>query len=225
MLRPFLYVEGYGPSQPVLTSGALSTQFLWDRALGFHVHRFKDLADFRARCKDVLLNEQVWKILFGLEEVEDRNLEIGDGEDGSEPSSELPTPNSEELLLCLTACQQLADGEALDLAKLADFVACHPAILAVARLADQAKAVDLWSKELAEAKAEIARLMGKKESPPSDGHGAPGDPVTRDDIVVAHETAADGGPMGKKESPPSADSKSPTKSRKRKPPPKKKAEG
>ena len=67
---PYLYVEGFGASNPVLLSGAMSTQFLFDAALNRHVHRFASVADFEARAKQIILNGRSWKILTGLNPVD-----------------------------------------------------------------------------------------------------------------------------------------------------------
>lgn len=114
---PYLYVEGHAASNPVLLSGPLSTQFLWDAKLGVHVHRFKDLADFRVRCKEILRDEPRWKLIPGIDDEEE-----GEVEDERDP---------ELLALQLAACQALAEGEAITFV---EAIANHPAVKAVKAL-------------------------------------------------------------------------------------------
>lgn len=127
---PFLYIEDHGPTNQVLTSGPLGTQFVWDPEQRQHIHRFKDCDDFRARAADIVRLERRWTIIPGLEEPPEDS-----GDPCEEPSAESQEP-SVELVLVVAACQAIADGDPdLELEQLADFIADHPAVRSVAALA------------------------------------------------------------------------------------------
>lgn len=69
-LRPYLYIEDVGRSMPVIQSGFANTNFIYCEKLNKHVHRFTSIDDFRARARDIINDEQSWKIFPGLEVIE-----------------------------------------------------------------------------------------------------------------------------------------------------------
>ncbi len=64
---PFLFVEGFGPSSPVVSSGPRGIQFIYDPALGLHIHRFASRAEFDTEAREIINHESMWKIFPGLD--------------------------------------------------------------------------------------------------------------------------------------------------------------
>lgn len=162
---PFLFIDGHSRSNPVVTSGPLNVQFIYDEKLGKHVHRFASIDDFNARAPQICHDERMWKIAPGLEPAElvapDASLLLENASLIAETENE--RDDAREIL---TACRAIAEGELTILDFPEDF-RDHPAIVAVTDLADRLALI------IAQSKPELGADSARPETaaPPFDFSG------------------------------------------------------
>lgn len=144
-MKALLFIEGHGPSNPILQSGLPPTLFQWNKAKQRHEHVFDSIEEFNAKAPEILKRERSWKLFPAIEGREEQ------GAGSAEQSTEEAAPGTSGPLV--PSGEQSTGPDPLE-----------EALLKSAELLAKAEA------ERDEARAEIARLrkqLAQKPKPPA----------------------------------------------------------
>jgi hypothetical protein len=91
-MLPYLFIEGFNASNPVIQSGTPPTTFVWDEKLRVHIKRFASIEEFQREAAGIVRRERYWDILPGVEDPQPAAAPPAASSTETEAIGEAPLP-------------------------------------------------------------------------------------------------------------------------------------